>query len=45
MYGMSIGHWIIVVAVVCILFGRGKITHTMKDLAKGIKSLKGIENG
>ena len=39
---MSIGFWqiIIVVALVVILFGRGKISSLMGDVAKGIKSFK-----
>jgi len=37
----SIWHWLIVLAVVLILFGgRGKIPALMGDLAKGIKSFK-----
>ena len=37
----SIWHWLIVLAVVLILFGgRGKIPLLMGDIAKGIKSFK-----
>ncbi len=37
----SIWHWLIVLAVVLILFGgRGKIPALMGDIAKGIKSFK-----
>jgi sec-independent protein translocase protein TatA len=36
----SIWHWLIVLVVVLLLFGRGKITELMGDLAKGIKSFK-----
>jgi sec-independent protein translocase protein TatA len=39
---MSIGFWqiIIVVALVVILFGRGKISELMGDVAKGVRSFK-----
>ena len=39
---MSIGIWqiAIVVALVVLLFGRGKISSLMGDVAKGIKSFK-----
>jgi sec-independent protein translocase protein TatA len=41
MGGMSLWHWIIVIAVVALLFGgRGKISGLMGDLAKGIKAFK-----
>lgn len=39
---MSIGPWqiILVVVLVVLLFGRGKISELMGDVAKGIKSFK-----
>lgn len=41
MGGMSWIHWVIVIAVVAILFGgRGKIASVMGDAAKGIKAFK-----
>jgi sec-independent protein translocase protein TatA len=40
MGGLSIWHWIIVVLVVLLLFGRGKISDMMGDMAKGIKAFK-----
>ena len=40
MGSMSIWHWIIVIAVVLLLFGRGKISELMGDVAQGIKALK-----
>lgn len=40
MGSMSIVHWLIVVAVVLLLFGRGKIPELMGDVANGIKSFK-----
>ena len=40
MGGLSIWHWIIVIAVVLLLFGRGKISELMGDVAQGIKAFK-----
>lgn len=40
MGSMSIWHWLIVVVVVLLLFGKGKVSDLMGDLAKGIKSFK-----
>ena len=41
MLGMnSIWHWLIVLVIVLLLFGRGKISEVMGDLAKGVKSFK-----
>ncbi len=40
MGGMSWIHWVIVIVLVMLLFGRGKISDLMGDVAKGIKSFK-----
>jgi len=40
MGGFSLWHWIIVLLVVLILFGRGRISEIMGDFGKGIKSFK-----
>lgn len=40
MGGLSLWHWIIVLLVVLILFGRGRISDIMGDFGKGIKSFK-----
>jgi sec-independent protein translocase protein TatA len=40
MGSLSIWHWIVVVVVVLLLFGRGKISELMGDAAKGIKAFK-----
>ncbi len=41
MGGLSIWHWLIVLAVVLVLFGGGnKMSSLMGDFAKGIKSFK-----
>ncbi|MBI1384452.1 MAG: twin-arginine translocase TatA/TatE family subunit [Rhizobiales bacterium] len=39
---MSLGPWqiILIVVLVVLLFGRGKISELMSDVAKGIKSFK-----
>ncbi len=36
----SLWHWLIVLAIVLLLFGRGKIPTLMGDMAKGIKAFK-----
>jgi sec-independent protein translocase protein TatA len=36
----SVWHWLLVVLVLVLLFGSGKISGLMGDLAKGIKSFK-----
>ncbi|MBB4187999.1 twin-arginine translocase TatA/TatE family subunit [Sinorhizobium terangae] len=40
MGSFSIWHWLIVLVVILLLFGRGKIPELMGDVAKGIKSFK-----
>ncbi|MGL6044384.1 MAG: twin-arginine translocase TatA/TatE family subunit [Sandaracinobacteroides sp.] len=40
MGSMSVWHWVIVALVVLLLFGKGRISEMMGDLAKGIKSFK-----
>ena len=40
MGAFSIWHWIIVLIIVLLLFGKGKIPSLMDDMAKGIKSFK-----
>ncbi len=40
MGALSIWHWLIVLVVVLLLFGRGKIPTLMGDVAKGIKAFK-----
>jgi sec-independent protein translocase protein TatA len=38
MGSFSIWHWLIVLVIVLLLFGRGKIPELMGDVAKGIKA-------
>ena len=40
MGSVSIWHWIVVGIIVMLLFGRGKVSELMGDVAKGIKSFK-----
>jgi sec-independent protein translocase protein TatA len=40
MGSMSIWHWLIVLVVVLLLFGAGKIPKLMGDMAKGVKAFK-----
>lgn len=40
MGSLSIWHWIVVIVVVLLLFGRGKISDLMSDVAGGIKAFK-----
>lgn len=42
----SLWHWIIVLIIVLVLFGRGRIAEVMGDFGKGIRSFKqGINEG
>ncbi len=36
----SIWHWVIVLVIILLLFGAGKIPRLMGDLAKGVKAFK-----
>jgi sec-independent protein translocase protein TatA len=40
MGSFSLMHWIVVLAIILILFGAGKLPHVMGDFAKGIKAFK-----
>ncbi|BBK34335.1 sec-independent protein translocase protein TatA [Stella humosa] len=40
MGSFSIWHWLIVLAVILIIFGAGKLPRVMGDVAKGIKNFK-----
>ncbi len=40
MGSFSFAHWLVVALVVLVLFGRGKISETMGDFGKGIKSFR-----
>lgn len=40
MGSLSIWHWLVVGVIVLLLFGRGKITELMGDVAGGIKAFK-----
>ena len=40
MGGLNLWHWLIVGIVVLLLFGKGRFSDLMGDVAKGIKSFK-----
>jgi sec-independent protein translocase protein TatA len=40
MGSMSLMHWLVVLAIVLLLFGAGKLPRVMGDFAKGIKAFK-----
>ena len=46
MGSFSIWHWVIVMAVILIVFGAGRLPTVMGDFAKGIKNFKaGLKEG
>ncbi len=40
MGSLSIWHWLIVLAVVLLVFGTGRVSTLMGDVAKGVKAFK-----
>lgn len=40
MGGLSIWHWLVVGVLILLLFGKGRFSDMMGDVAKGIKSFK-----
>ncbi|MFN3389020.1 MAG: twin-arginine translocase TatA/TatE family subunit [Allosphingosinicella sp.] len=40
MGGFSIWHWLVVGIVILLLFGKGRFSEMMGDIAKGLKSFK-----
>jgi sec-independent protein translocase protein TatA len=40
MGSFSLLHWLVVILLIVLLFGRGKISDLMGDVAKGIKSFR-----
>lgn len=40
MGSFSIWHWLVVLAIVLLLFGTGRVSNLMGDLAKGVKAFK-----
>lgn len=40
MGGLSLWHWLVVGVVILLLFGKGRFSDMMGDVAKGIKSFK-----
>ncbi|MBY0280928.1 MAG: twin-arginine translocase TatA/TatE family subunit [Alphaproteobacteria bacterium] len=44
--GMSFGHLVILMVVILVVFGAGKLPSAMSDLAKGFKAFKdGMKEG
>jgi sec-independent protein translocase protein TatA len=37
---LSLSHWLVVLAIVLILFGAGRIPKAMSDLARGIRAFR-----
>ena len=40
MGSFSLWHWLVVLVIVLVLFGRGRVSEIMGDFGKGIKSFK-----
>lgn len=40
MMGMSLSHLIVILIIVLVVFGAGKLPEVMKDLGKGLKAFK-----
>ena len=40
MGGLGISHWIIILVIVLVLFGAGRVSNIMGEVGKGIKSFK-----
>jgi sec-independent protein translocase protein TatA len=40
MGSFGVSHWLVVLAVVLILFGAGRIPKTMGDLARGVRAFR-----
>jgi len=38
--GMSFGHLIVILLIILVLFGAGKLPQVMSDLGKGLKAFK-----
>jgi sec-independent protein translocase protein TatA len=46
MGSFSIWHWLVVLAIVLLIFGAGRLPSVMGDLAKGVKNFKaGLKEG
>jgi sec-independent protein translocase protein TatA len=40
MGSFSLSHWIVVLVIILIVFGAGRLPKTMGDLAKGVRALR-----
>lgn len=46
MGSLSLSHWLVVLAIVLVVFGAGRLPKAMGDLAKGIRSFRsGMQEG
>ncbi len=44
--GMSLSHMVLLLAIVLVIFGAGKLPRVMGDIAKGLKAFKdGMKDG
>ena len=40
MWGLSIWHWVVVIGVMAVLFGRNTISNLMADLGKSVREVR-----
>jgi sec-independent protein translocase protein TatA len=40
MGSFSLAHWLVVLAIVLLLFGAGRLPNAMKDLARGVRAFR-----
>jgi sec-independent protein translocase protein TatA len=40
MGGLSVWHWVLVLALIIVLFGRGRVSALMGDVGTGLKDFK-----
>jgi sec-independent protein translocase protein TatA len=40
MGSLSLTHWLVVLIIVLLLFGAGRIPHAMRDLTRGIRAFR-----
>lgn len=40
MGSLSLAHWLVVLAIVLLLFGAGRIPHALGDLARGMRAFR-----
>jgi sec-independent protein translocase protein TatA len=46
MGSLSLTHWLVVLVIVLLLFGAGRIPHAMSDLARAVRGIRsGLRDG